>query len=261
MTKPASASGDHDAGGAQRRSRCQRQRGMTIFLVDQRPWTREGLARALETASRDLRVVRLAEAAELTHGHAQIGPAALILLNWAGHSGSEHEISEAIAAARSRRPDLPVVALSERADPDEILALMKIGLNGYISLSSELGMVISALRYVLAGGTFISSELLLSQLDESTSAKGAGEVAAGQTKSSGPVNDAASPVLTLESLTPREHSVLRLIRQGKPNKQIARELDACEATIKVHVRHIMRKLGASNRTQAALVAEALDQTP
>jgi two-component system nitrate/nitrite response regulator NarL len=50
------------------------------------------------------------------------------------------------------------------------------------------------------------------------------------------------------------------VRRGQSNKQIARELDLREPTVKVHIRHIMRKLGARNRTQIALIAERLRLT-
>lgn len=56
------------------------------------------------------------------------------------------------------------------------------------------------------------------------------------------------------SLTPRQREVLERLSEGKSNKLIARDLDMTEATVKVHVRQIMRKFGASNRTQAALIA-------
>ena len=59
-------------------------------------------------------------------------------------------------------------------------------------------------------------------------------------------------------LTCRQADVLRLLRRGQSNKYIARELCMRESTVKVHVRQIMRKLGASNRTQAALFARQLD---
>jgi DNA-binding NarL/FixJ family response regulator len=58
-------------------------------------------------------------------------------------------------------------------------------------------------------------------------------------------------------LTPRELSVIDLLREGKPNKLIARQLDMQENTVKVHVRNILRKLNAANRTHAALLANRL----
>ena len=54
-------------------------------------------------------------------------------------------------------------------------------------------------------------------------------------------------------LTPRQSVVLKKLQEGKSNKLIGRELDLAEATVKIHVRQIMRRLGATNRTQAALM--------
>ena len=53
-------------------------------------------------------------------------------------------------------------------------------------------------------------------------------------------------------LTPRQRQVLELLGQGRPNKVIAQRLALCESTVKVHVRQIMRKLGATNRAEVAL---------
>jgi DNA-binding NarL/FixJ family response regulator len=61
----------------------------------------------------------------------------------------------------------------------------------------------------------------------------------------------------MHGLTPGEQSVLELLKTGQPNKLIARALDIEETTVKVHVRRIMRKLNAANRTQAALAAQRI----
>ena len=68
-------------------------------------------------------------------------------------------------------------------------------------------------------------------------------------------NGTARSKMETRSLTPSEQRVLELLRDGKPNKVIARELDIEETTVKVHVRRILKKLNAANRTQAALVAQ------
>ncbi|MCS6780698.1 MAG: response regulator transcription factor, partial [Geminicoccaceae bacterium] len=60
------------------------------------------------------------------------------------------------------------------------------------------------------------------------------------------------PCAALGWLTPRQREVLELLGQGRPNKVIAQRLAMCESTVKVHVRQIMRKLGARNRTEVAL---------
>ena len=61
-------------------------------------------------------------------------------------------------------------------------------------------------------------------------------------------------------LTPRQAEVLALLRQGKPNKVIAYELSMCEGTVKVHVRNIMRRFKATNRTQLAFMFNERDES-
>ncbi len=91
--------------------------------------------------------------------------------------------------------------------------------------------VSAAIRFVTAGGVFAPVDLLLA--DEVKDA---------------PVRDEAAPPAGL--LTPRQMTVLTLLQQGKANKIIAYELGMSESTVKVHIRNIMRKMGATNRTQA-----------
>jgi len=67
--------------------------------------------------------------------------------------------------------------------------------------------------------------------------------------------DPDSKRMETRSLTPSEQRVLDLLREGRPNKVIARELKIEETTVKVHVGRILKKLNAANRTQAALVAQ------
>ena len=59
--------------------------------------------------------------------------------------------------------------------------------------------------------------------------------------------------------TPRQAGVVEALRQGKPNKIIAYELTMCESTVKVHIRHIMRKLNARNRTQVAFMLTNMEK--
>ena len=61
----------------------------------------------------------------------------------------------------------------------------------------------------------------------------------------------------MRTLAPSEQRVLELLRKGQPNKLIAPELNIEETTVKLHVRRIMKKLNAANRTQAALVAQQM----
>jgi DNA-binding NarL/FixJ family response regulator len=61
--------------------------------------------------------------------------------------------------------------------------------------------------------------------------------------------------------SPRQLQVLELLQQGKQNKIIAYELGMCESTVKVHIRHIMRKLNARNRTQVVLLTNSRNNRP
>ena len=83
-----------------------------------------------------------------------------------------------------------------------------------------------------------------------------GEIAVGNSREA---NLAANPWLPARAglFTPRELDVLRCLSVGKPNKLIAYELGMCETTVKVHLRHIFRKLGTTNRTHAALLAREM----
>jgi two-component system nitrate/nitrite response regulator NarL len=220
------------------------ERVTTVLLVDARAWTREALARGLEVASRDLRVLRFADLSEIPGAELPTG-AAVILLTGSGLS--DPRVSSAIAATRSSLPETPVVVLSEEEDAEAIVEAVERGLNGYVPMSLELPQVAHALRFVAAGGTFFPAELLLTSL----------EVPAAHGFPAAKPAGVPTPAAMTNPLTQREVAVLELVGQGKANKQIARDLNVREATVKVHVRHIMRKLGAVNRTQVALLAEGL----
>jgi DNA-binding NarL/FixJ family response regulator len=95
----------------------------------------------------------------------------------------------------------------------------------------------AAIRFVKAGGTFAPLDQLLTNR---------------------PDRGPAPPEITpRNSLTSRQMAVLSLLQQGKANKIIAYELAMSESTVKVHVRNIMRKMGATNRTQVAYKAQKL----
>jgi len=228
------------------RARRKQERTVTILLVDGRAWTREALARALEKAGRDLRVLPFGSVAEMSQANLPSGPA-IILLNLTGIRLLHPSVSAAIATAAAALNGAPVVALSDREDGEEIMSAIDRGLSGYIPMSLELRSVVEALRFVAAGGTFVPAEPLLAGLALNEP----------QNPLRPPSVGTAPEGASLDELTPRELAVLDLLRQAKSNKHIARELDLSEATVKVHVRHLMRKLGAVNRTQAALLAEHL----
>jgi DNA-binding NarL/FixJ family response regulator len=134
----------------------------------------------------------------------------------------------------------PCAVFSDAAYTDEVVAAAEIGLRAYLPGAMPLDIVKDALAFVMIGGTFFPPEAFLSR---NTS------LAAERTRR---FKSAA-----LSELTARQIQVLEHLRCGQSNKLIARNLRIEEATVKVHVRHIMRKLGASNRTEAALLGHSI----
>lgn len=154
----------------------------------------------------------------------------------------DHDQGESLAidAARDARVrnqfgDVPIIVLSDATTtltPQTVRAALKCGIRGFISAQTfEMKTVSAAIRFVVAGGVFAPIELLLADDVRPT-----------------PTHNEEEPPDGL--LTPRQMTVLSLLQQGKANKIIAYELGMSESTVKVHIRNIMRKMGATNRTQA-----------
>jgi DNA-binding NarL/FixJ family response regulator len=117
---------------------------------------------------------------------------------------------------------------------------IECGARGYIPASIGIDMLFHATNLTSAGGIFLPTSAVRS-LQTYIKGKGA------------PV----SPAVTPDLLTTRQAAVAEAIRQGKANKTIAYDLNMCENTVKVHVRNIMKKLKATNRTEAAFKMSAL----
>jgi DNA-binding NarL/FixJ family response regulator len=144
---------------------------------------------------------------------------------------SDDEADSEFSKLMELDPPVRSMVLARADDLNEALAALGQGANGYISMSAGFDIFIQAVRFVGAGGTYVPAQCLL---------------AARQAPQSLPEQASAS------GITNRELAVIQAIRQGKPNKVIAYELNMCESTVKVHVRHIMKKLRAKNRTDVAI---------
>ena len=144
----------------------------------------------------------------------------------------------AITAWRQRHPALPVVVLSSTDDRATVMAAMAAGAAGFIPKASSNEVMVSALRLVLAGGKYLPAEVLAR--DDGAALRAA-----------------ASTSIDSLGLSPRQLEVLTLIARGMPNKIICDELGLAERTVKAHVTEVLRALGVSSRTQAALAAARL----
>lgn len=172
-----------------------------------------------------------------------VAPPVLLLLVLGSTRIDDPAMQLQLSKSRALWPDVPVAIVSDHEDRGEVMAAFRVGVRGYIPSTLEPELALQALSFVVGGGTFFPPQVL---------DRPSRETAQAGTSQGGPVH----------TLTPRQLDVLALLREGKSNKLIARELAMCESTVKVHVRQIMRKLGAANRTQAALSGiGALDLSP
>jgi len=145
---------------------------------------------------------------------------------------------EGIRRFKERHPKLPVIILTGAEEPQQIQDVLSAGASGFIPKSSTPPVMLSAIRLVLAGGTYIPPQML-----SAVSANAHPAVAA--------VGHERLPA----QLTERQMQVLRLLAEGKPNKAICRELNIEEGTVKAHVATVFRVLDVTNRTEAAIVAK------
>ena len=138
---------------------------------------------------------------------------------------------------RAAHPGVRVVALCARSGRGAVLAVLARGAMGFIPDRSPPGVLLNAVRLVLAGQVYLPPEVLRT--------------------SDAPAPVAASPRRDGPSLTPRQLQVLSLLVQGIPNKLICRSLVMAEGTLKTHVATIYRELGVSNRAQAGFAVRRL----
>jgi DNA-binding NarL/FixJ family response regulator len=127
----------------------------------------------------------------------------------------------------------PIIVLVDICEPAFTHEALRHGVRGVVPATVSGDVAVEAIRLVLAGGTYIPTEALMT-------------LARAQQQ---PANSSHN------HLTVREEQILALLRHGKQNKQIAYELSLSEGTVKVHVHNIMRKFGVSNRTQILAAAK------
>ena len=202
-----------------------------VIVVESRIFLRECIQRSIQSAL-SIPVETLSSFSEM--GEETIGSARLVIISL-GETNTQ-ESAEALSIISALAPSLPTIVLSSKFNFDVMRAVIGCGAKGYIPMTMGFEIAVEAVRFVLAGGTYLPAECLLSAIPSAIT----------------PSRPAASV-----AITGRELAVVRAIHQGKPNKIIAYELNMCESTVKVHVRHIMKKLRAKNRTDVAIKATAL----
>jgi DNA-binding NarL/FixJ family response regulator len=168
----------------------------------------------------------------------------MILLILGSAAVGDPKIQAWIASLSHRHGNVPLVLVSDREDAAEVVAALEAGVRGFIPTSIAPSVALQALAFIMSGGSFFPP----AALTEATRVKALPQVATGRELT------VVAPVPKGIGLTVRQQQVLERLIQGASNKLIGRQLQLRESTVKVHVRHIMKKLGAANRTQAALCA-------
>jgi DNA-binding NarL/FixJ family response regulator len=210
----------------------------TVALVGGRRFREQCLARFLEMSGIRITIGAMENlSASLT---SQRGAIDLVVLDTGDHTCSDPSITSIMGCLGEVLPGVPVVVVSDREDWSAVFDALSHAVRAYFPSSLDPEILVETLRFVKRGGTFIPVEVLIN-------------AGVHRNRTQGPEDRRPE----LGSLTPSEQRVLELLRKGQPNKVIARELDIEETTVKVHVRRIMKKLHAANRTQAALVAQEM----
>jgi DNA-binding NarL/FixJ family response regulator len=200
-------------------------------VIEHRLLMRECLVKCMESAWGEGTVLAVSTVADWTKsGMSGRGTNLLFLL--CTDARGVTDIAHEVAFLGETNPNSRIVLLSDQENLAHILGALNSGVHGYIPTSLSLEIAVWALHLVRAGGIFMPASPILSAQN--------------------PLGDMANNNLGSDiGLTAREASVLDALRLGKPNKVIANELNMCESTVKVHVRNILKKLNARNRTEIA----------
>jgi DNA-binding NarL/FixJ family response regulator len=203
-----------------------------IVIVDRRALDRECLARSLREHNPRLEFRTVESIEELRrHNGVAVAPSALLLI-LGSRKVTEQTAKDEIACLVSSFESVPVIVIADSDDPVQILSALESGARGYIPSNVRLEVAAEAIGLARAGGIFVPARAFLALRET--------------------ILSTASGARPLHSIfTAREADVVEALRQGKANKIIAYELNLCESTVKVHIRSIMRKLKATNRTEVA----------
>lgn len=220
---------------------------MKILLVDDHPLFREGMRHVLGQLAAHAVLLEAPSGRgtlELAGQHPDLD---LILLDL---SLPDMGGLEVLAALRQRHPDVPVVILSASEHVADIMLAIENGARGYIPKSSSSQLLLAALRLVFDGGVYVPPAVLASGSPVAIPPAGPGIA------DPWPAGRALSDPALL-GLTQRQWEVLKLIVDGKCNKDIARELGIEASTVKVHVSPVLKALKVTNRVQAVLAVSRL----
>ena len=199
-----------------------------IAVVETRAFLAECIRQSIQESFSSFQVLTFLNTGELRSKLSEISPK-LVLLSVEENG---REVTNALQFLAQNMAAVPVVVLSGRNDAELARVAIGNGAKGFIPVTTGFKIALEAVRFVLSGGTYVPTDCLFPAM-----------ASAGQANALG------------AAITTRELAIVRAIQQGKSNKIIAYELNMCESTVKVHLRNIMKKMGAKNRTDVAIRAQ------
>lgn len=207
-----------------------------VFLIDSNKLFREGMKRLFDSTAFQV----TGEAGGPREGLATIDSATrsddapqLILVDFT--NGGEDE-AEALRSLRAIHPDMRIVILTNDLDTRRLSSALNAGADGYLLKDIACEALMQSLRLVMMGEKVFPTHLA-------------------QLLMSGKADEIGNEVPSRrKGLSQREVQILRCLLSGNSNKMIANHLHITEATVKVHLKSLLRKINASNRTQAAIWA-------
>jgi DNA-binding NarL/FixJ family response regulator len=227
---------------------------MKVLLVDDHPLILSALQTVIQGLGDDVEVVGAGSAREALATLKGAPDFDMVLLDLQLGDANGFDV---LAELRETYPALPVVVVSASDRASDVIRSIDMGAMGFVPKRASNETLTEALRLVMSGGIYVPPMSL------SGDSRPASESAAMAAEAM-PHIEGYQTVPTLEALglTARQHDVLLLLLQGKPNKHIARELGLSVETIKDHVAAVLRALGVSSRTQAVLaVSQMMQQQP
>lgn len=197
---------------------------ISVLIVDDHPVLREGLASILGDEP-DMKVVgETGSGEEAVRLHRELRPDITLMdLRLPGLSGAD-----AAAQILRENPDARIIIFSSYSGDEDIYRSLRTGVRAYLLKDMLRTELVCAIRTVFAGERYLP-RAVQQRLQERQSGR---------------------------SLTPREKEILALIVKGLRNREIAEVLGASEGTVRIHISHILEKLGATDRTEAAVQAIA-----
>jgi two-component system, NarL family, nitrate/nitrite response regulator NarL len=218
-----------------------RRHSYETVLIGKNVLVREGISRILHTAN--FRVVLSASRVDELPDELQAAQLLFLIID----NGDSFDVAlNQIRFVRDHYPDARIAIVSEHYRPDDLLSAYRAGASGYFVNVNSCEAFIKSVELVTMGEAVFPPAFLSFALDSVLGRQAASTEQVGHDVMLS-AEEPAEP-----HLSPREKAILSCLIEGNSNKSIARKIDIAEATVKVHVKAILRKIRVQNRTQAAI---------